>query len=113
MAKKKRTRKDKMQTDLRREASTTSSTKRRTVAKSSRQTAKPKAAEQAGNTFSLPQEYVANIGREAALEAVGTPQNVSINTSAYRYLRGDLLKTMTLTTLIIASELFIYFFWMK
>lgn len=113
MAKKKRTRKDKIQTDLRRDTSPVATKSRSTVAKSSPRTTKPEAAEQAGNTFSLPQEYVAKIGREAVAEAVSSPQTVSINTSAYKYLRGDLFKTLTLTTLIITAELFIFFFWMK
>lgn len=111
MPKKKRTREDKIQADKRRQSATQTVHLNKKAAVTREVENKPEAPAATSSTFSLPKEY-GNAKSKTAAPA-STTQTVAINTSAYNYLRGDLLKTTFLTTAIIAAELIIYFFMMK
>ncbi len=109
MPKKKRTRQQKIQTDVKRQSPsprthvTSSAAVTREVKESRNE------ASEALGTFSLPQKYL----QQAATATHVPPKAVAITTSEYGYLRGDLLKTTLLTFGIIALELVIHFFVMN
>jgi hypothetical protein len=109
MPKKKRTRKDKIQTDLKRQSPTALSRSQSPAAVTREVEHRTEDAKPTTTTFSLPEKYQSKTKVPTARQA----QTVAINTSSYNYLRGDLLKTFVITTLIIGAELFIYLFIMK
>jgi hypothetical protein len=109
MPKKKRTKKDKIQTDQRRQTSPSlGHTAKAAVTREVEKT--PSVGEQTSGTFSLSKEYSGPTKRKTPMQ---TAQTVAISTSAYSYLRSDLLKTTILTSAIVIAELVIYFFIMK
>lgn len=92
MPKKKRTRKEKLQSDMRRQ------TPRATV---------PQPQETIATTYSV-SEMLTPSPKVTSPESIMKQQ--TIITSDYAYLNRDLLKTTLLTGTIVALELFIYFF---
>lgn len=109
MPKKKRTRKDKIQTDTKRQSPSALSRSQSTAAETREIAEEKNPVEPTQNTFALPEKYQTK--RKSI--PTSTSQTVAINTNSYGYLRGDLVKTFVLTILIIGVELFIYFFMMK
>lgn len=111
MPKKKRTRKDKIQADIKRQSPSKLAHPNKPSVSISRETTEVnKVEETAIGTFSLPKGYQKPSQKPVSIQ---TPQDVTISTNAYSYLRGDLLKTLFITTVIIAVELLIYFNLMK
>lgn len=106
MPKKKRTRKDKIQADIKRQSTPSLAHPTRPVAVT-REAKEPEKTKQTSGSFSLPQRYTDQIKTHP------TTASAKISTSAYGYLQGDLLKTTVLTFSIIGAELLIYFMMMK
>jgi hypothetical protein len=113
MPKKKRTRKDKIHTDVRRQSTSSADFPKKSVSTTRENDEQSKQAEPSIGTFSLPQEYTQNAPKKTAVRANQTIKTVAVDTSSYSYLRGDLLKTTFLTLTIVGAELFVYFFIMK
>lgn len=109
MPKKKRTRKDKIQTDIKRQSPSALSRSQSTAAETREIAEEKQTVETTQSTFALPEKYQTKRKATPTIAA----KTVAINTNSYGYLRGDLVKTFVLTTLIIGVELFIYFFMMK
>lgn len=111
MPKQKKTRKQKMQTDVRRQSSPSLS-RHSESAPISRETKTPDPVDQAPvGTFSLPTTYTAKEQTKLSNKPLShSPANTkAINTNAYSYLRGDLLKTTIITSAIIITESLIFF----
>jgi hypothetical protein len=109
MPKKKRTKKDKIQSDMRRQSSPAlGHSSKAAVTREVENTSSP--SNNTSATFSL-NEFGSQTKKKASTPAPA--KTVAINTGAYSYLQGDLLKTTILTSAIVAAELFIYFFIMK
>lgn len=113
MPKKKRTRKDKIQTDVRRQTTSATDLPKKSVSTTRENKEQSKQAEPSIGTFSLPQEYTKDSSEKAPVKKVQQVKTATIDTSSYSYLRGDLLKTSFLTLTIVGAELFVYFFIMK
>ncbi|MBA3723901.1 MAG: hypothetical protein H0W89_03320 [Candidatus Levybacteria bacterium] len=114
MPKQKKTLKQKMQTDVRRQASPSLSRHSET-APISRETKTPNPVEQAPiGTFSLPTPYTKKQTKLRAIPHAHSPvSSAAINTNDYAYLRGDLLKTVIITSAIIIIETLVYFLILK
>lgn len=108
MPKKKRTRKEKIQADVKHQTSPSLAHPTRSAAVSREAKEPVEKTEETNGTISLPQKYAAAPSRKST-----TQRPAEINTSAYSYIRGDLLKTTVLTILIIGAEIIIYFTWLK
>jgi hypothetical protein len=112
MPKKKRTRKDKIQADQRRQTFPLPDRSGSAATVTSETEATPKAENASMNTFSLPTAYTSS-KKKTVEHTAATTKTSAIQTSTYSYLRGDLMKTLFLTGSIIAVELCVYFFMMK
>ena len=112
MPKKKRTRKDKIQTDVRRQTTSATDLPKKSASTTRENKEQTKQAEPSIGTFSLPHEYTKD-SKKAPVKSVQPIKTATIDTSSYSYLRGDLLKTSFLTLTIVGAELFVYFFIMK
>lgn len=103
MPKKKKTLKQKMQADQRRQPTTAV----RTSSENSPQTIPQPAHTSASTSFSLPTTH-AKKHRESREQARTTA--IAIDTNEYAYLSKDILKTTLLTSLIVIAELVMKFF---
>lgn len=111
MPKKKRTRQDKIQADLKRQSRPSLAHPTRSAAVSREAKEPVNKTEETKGTFSLPEKYTASSPRKSTPTMKARP--AEINTAAYSYIRGDLLKTTVLTISIIGAELLIYFTMMR
>lgn len=111
MPKKKRTRKDKIQADLKRQSSPSLAHPTRSAAVSREAKDPVNKTEESKGTFSLPEKYASASTKSSKSTIKARP--VEINTAAYSYISGDLLKTTVLSIAIIGAELLIYFTMMK
>jgi hypothetical protein len=109
MPKKKKTRKQKMQTDQRRQMTQQLSPSQASVQTPVHADNEPQeATESHAGTFSLPKSFTFTSAKKT--QAVAAPQQrTAIITNEYHYIGTDLLKTVLLTASIIIAELVIRF----
>ena len=111
MPKKKKTRQQKMQADVRRKTSSEmpSAPTPSQVMRNAEPIQKP--AEMTPGTFSLPEKYLSSKAvKTTKKESLVTVSETDIDTKQYKYLRPDLVKTISLTSIIIVAELVIRHF---
>ncbi len=107
MPKKKRTRQQKIQADVKREPTPRSHVNVKSAV--TREVKEQRAEAVSSGTFSLPEQFI----KQAATATHVPPKTVTIATAEYSYLRGDLLKTTFLTLGIVVIQLVIHFFVMN
>ncbi len=112
MPKKKKTRKQKLQADARRQMIPSVSSSSTPVLPAQEPTQPQETNERSESTFSLPKSYTTKSPPTKKLheEKIHTStQTVSIATHGYQYLAHDLRKTAFLTSAIVVAELLIRF----
>lgn len=105
MPKLKKTRKQKMKTDQRRQVSTSMASPSKSVEKAAPERAQ-QAPERRDGTYSLSDSFAV---KTKASTKQTLQKETTVDTNEYKYLRGDLWKTLFLTSAIVVTELVIRF----
>lgn len=105
MPKLKKTRKQKMKTDQRRQVSSSMTTPSKSVEKATPEKTQQTPERQSG-TYSLSDSFSVKT-KASAKQPIH--QERAVSTNEYKYLRGDLWKTIFLTSAIVVTELVIRF----